>query len=97
MRASKSYYSVVIPFECSFRRSVCHAGTGCPVERRPSIYTVTKLIETCTDLRCPFCSFFIEAPRIGSQGYVPAETDVLRAKQYGHHITETHFDVGQLS
>ncbi|KIM73143.1 hypothetical protein PILCRDRAFT_81366, partial [Piloderma croceum F 1598] len=42
-------------------------------------------------------SFFNEAPRIGEQGYVPTETDVLHVRQKSTGITETHFNMGQLS
>jgi hypothetical protein len=42
-------------------------------------------------------SFFNEALRIGEQGYVPTETDVLRARQKSTGITETRFNMGQLS
>jgi len=41
--------------------------------------------------------FFNEALRIGEQGYVPTETDVLRARQKSTGITETRFNMGQLS
>lgn len=41
--------------------------------------------------------FFSEAVRIGEQGYVPTETDVLRARQKSTDITETRFNMGQLS
>lgn len=38
--------------------------------------------------------FFSEAVRIGEQGYVPTETDVLRARQKSTDITETRFNMG---
>ncbi|KIM76509.1 hypothetical protein PILCRDRAFT_797459 [Piloderma croceum F 1598] len=41
--------------------------------------------------------FFDEALRIGEQDYVPTETDVLCARQKSTGITETHFNIGQLS
>lgn len=41
--------------------------------------------------------FFNEALRIGEQGYVPTETAVLRARQKSTGITETRFNMGQLS
>jgi len=44
-----------------------------------------------------FCSFFSEVLRIGSPGYLPNETDVLRARQKSVGITETRFSMGQLS
>ena len=40
--------------------------------------------------------FFIEAVRIGVQGYVPTEMDVLRACQKMVGITETQFSMGQV-
>ena len=40
--------------------------------------------------------FFIEAVRIGVQGYVPTETDVLSACQKTVGITETQFSMGQV-
>lgn len=40
---------------------------------------------------------FSEAVRISEQGYVPTETDVLRARQKTVGITETRFSMGQLS
>jgi guanine nucleotide-binding protein subunit alpha len=50
------------------------------------------------DLPSPlFRSFFNEALRIGEQGYIPTETDVLRARQKSTGITETRFNMGQLS
>ena len=45
----------------------------------------------------PSYSFFNEALRIGEHGYVPTETDVLRARQKSTGITETRFNMGQLS
>jgi hypothetical protein len=42
-------------------------------------------------------SFFNEALRIGEQGYISTETDVLRARQKSTGITETLFNMGQLS
>lgn len=42
-------------------------------------------------------SFFTDAVRIGEQGYIPTETDVLRARQKSTGITETRFNMGQLS
>ncbi|KZP09502.1 G-protein alpha subunit [Athelia psychrophila] len=41
--------------------------------------------------------FFEQAQRIGQPGYVPNETDVLRARQKSTGITETRFNMGQLS
>ncbi|KZP19910.1 guanine nucleotide-binding protein alpha-3 subunit [Athelia psychrophila] len=41
--------------------------------------------------------FFENAVRIGEPGYVPTESDVLRARQKTTGITETRFDMGQLS
>ncbi|KAF8880345.1 heterotrimeric G-protein alpha subunit, GPA3-like protein [Gymnopilus junonius] len=41
--------------------------------------------------------FFGEVLRIGSPGYLPNETDVLRARQKSVGITETRFTMGQLS
>ncbi|KAF9047892.1 heterotrimeric G-protein alpha subunit, GPA3-like protein [Panaeolus papilionaceus] len=41
--------------------------------------------------------FFNEVLRIGSPGYLPNETDVLRARQKSVGITETRFTMGQLS
>ncbi|KAF7972378.1 hypothetical protein HWV62_1090 [Athelia sp. TMB] len=41
--------------------------------------------------------FFENAIRIGEQGYVPTEPDVLRARQKSTGITETRFNMGQLS
>lgn len=42
-------------------------------------------------------SFFGEVLRIGTPGYLPNETDVLRARQKSVGITETRFTMGQLS
>jgi guanine nucleotide-binding protein G(i) subunit alpha len=42
-------------------------------------------------------SFFSEVLRIGSPGYLPNETDVLRARQKSVGIAETRFQMGQLS
>ncbi|RDB16234.1 Guanine nucleotide-binding protein subunit alpha [Hypsizygus marmoreus] len=42
-------------------------------------------------------SFFGEVLRIGTPGYLPNETDVLRARQKSLGITETRFTMGQLS
>ena len=42
-------------------------------------------------------SFFTEVKRIGRSGYVPDETDVLRARLKSTGITETRFNMGQLS
>jgi hypothetical protein len=42
-------------------------------------------------------STFNEALRIGEQGYILTETDVLRARQKSTRITETQFNMGQLS
>lgn len=42
-------------------------------------------------------SFFNNVLRIGAPGYVPTETDVLRARQKSVGITETRFSMGQLS
>lgn len=41
--------------------------------------------------------FFTEVNRIGKPGYVPTETDVLRARQKSTGIVETRFNMGQLS
>ena len=41
--------------------------------------------------------FFTEVNRIGRPGYVPTETDVLRARQKSTGIVETRFNMGQLS
>ncbi|KAF8872817.1 heterotrimeric G-protein alpha subunit, GPA3-like protein [Infundibulicybe gibba] len=41
--------------------------------------------------------FFNEALRIGTAGYLPNETDVLRAPHESQGITETRFNMGQLS
>ncbi|KAG5645861.1 guanine nucleotide-binding protein subunit alpha [Asterophora parasitica] len=41
--------------------------------------------------------FFSEVLRIGTPGYVPNETDVLRARQKSLGITETRFTMGNLS
>ncbi|KAH8105749.1 guanine nucleotide binding protein, alpha subunit [Phellopilus nigrolimitatus] len=41
--------------------------------------------------------FFSEVKRVGSTGYVPTETDVLRARQKSTGIIETCFNMGQLS
>ncbi|KAF5355149.1 hypothetical protein D9756_005731 [Leucocoprinus leucothites] len=41
--------------------------------------------------------FFNNVLRIGAPGYVPTETDVLRARQKSVGITETRFSMGQLS
>ncbi|KAF8176977.1 heterotrimeric G-protein alpha subunit, GPA3-like protein [Pholiota molesta] len=41
--------------------------------------------------------FFSEVLRIGSPGYLPNETDVLRARQKSVGIAETRFQMGQLS
>lgn len=41
--------------------------------------------------------FFNNVLRIGAPGYVPDETDVLRARQKSVGITETRFSMGQLS
>ncbi|KAF8872816.1 heterotrimeric G-protein alpha subunit, GPA3-like protein [Infundibulicybe gibba] len=41
--------------------------------------------------------FFGEALRIGAPGYLPNETDVLRAPHESKGITETRFTMGQLS
>ncbi|KAF8956362.1 heterotrimeric G-protein alpha subunit, GPA3-like protein [Flammula alnicola] len=41
--------------------------------------------------------FFEEVLRIGSPGYLPNETDVLRARRKSEAITETRFTMGQLS
>jgi hypothetical protein len=42
-------------------------------------------------------SFFNEALRIGEQGYVPMEMDILHARQKSTGITETWFNMCQLS
>jgi guanine nucleotide-binding protein subunit alpha len=41
--------------------------------------------------------FFTEVLRIGEPGYIPTETDVLRARQKSTGITETRFNLGPLS
>jgi guanine nucleotide-binding protein G(i) subunit alpha len=41
--------------------------------------------------------FFQEVLRIGSPDYIPTETDVLRARAKSTGITETRFNMGQLS
>jgi guanine nucleotide-binding protein subunit alpha len=41
--------------------------------------------------------FFNEVLRIGSPNYLPTETDVLRARLKTTGITETRFNMGQLS
>ncbi|THH00498.1 hypothetical protein EW145_g7071 [Phellinidium pouzarii] len=41
--------------------------------------------------------FFSEVQRIARTGYVPTETDVLRARQKSTGIVETRFNMGQLS
>ncbi|EIW80154.1 heterotrimeric G protein alpha subunit [Coniophora puteana RWD-64-598 SS2] len=41
--------------------------------------------------------FFSEVKRIGGQDYCPTETDVLRARAKTTGITETRFNMGQLS
>jgi len=43
------------------------------------------------------CSFFDEVSRIGGLNYIPTETDVLRARAKSTGITETRFNMGQLS
>ena len=45
----------------------------------------------------PFCSFFGEVLRIGFPGYLPNETDILRARQKSVGITETRFTMGRQS
>lgn len=47
--------------------------------------------------RIRFYSFFGEVLQIGTPGYLPNETDVLRARQKSFGITETRFTMGQLS
>lgn len=42
-------------------------------------------------------SFFAQVERICSKGYVPSESDVLRARAKTTGITETRFNMGQLS
>jgi guanine nucleotide-binding protein subunit alpha len=42
-------------------------------------------------------SFFEEVSRIGGLNYIPTETDVLRARAKSTGITETRFNMGQLS
>lgn len=44
-----------------------------------------------------FDSFFEHVLRIGTPGYRPNETDVLRARRKTFGITETRFSMGQLS
>jgi hypothetical protein len=41
--------------------------------------------------------FFAQVLQIGDPVYVPAETDILRARQKSTGITETWFNLGQLS
>ncbi|KAL0955378.1 hypothetical protein HGRIS_001626 [Hohenbuehelia grisea] len=41
--------------------------------------------------------FFSEVQRIGQPGFIPTETDVLRARAKSTGITETRFNMGQLS
>ncbi|TFK45402.1 heterotrimeric G protein alpha subunit [Heliocybe sulcata] len=41
--------------------------------------------------------FFQEAPRIGSQAYLPTEADVLRVREKSTGVKETRFSIGQLS
>jgi len=41
--------------------------------------------------------FFQEAQRIGSSNYLPSEADVLRSRKESVGITETRFNMGQLS
>lgn len=41
--------------------------------------------------------FFTEVLRIGAPQYLPTETDVLRARLKTTGITETRFNMGQLS
>src|SRR5262245_5579994 len=48
-------------------------------------------------MRCVRTSFFGEVQRIGTSNYVPTETDVLRARAKSTGITETRFNMGQLS
>lgn len=43
------------------------------------------------------CSFFQHVRRIASPDYVPEEADVLRARTKTTGISETRFDMGQLS
>ena len=43
------------------------------------------------------CSFFGAVRRIGDEGYIPDETDVLRARTKTTGIMETRFNVNQLS
>ena len=60
--------------------------------------SVPETMKRIADLPSPlFRSFFNEALRIGEQGYIPTETDVLRARQKSTGITETRFNMGQLS
>lgn len=42
-------------------------------------------------------SFFDGVSRIGGLNYIPTETDVLRARAKSTGITETRFNMGQLS
>jgi guanine nucleotide-binding protein G(i) subunit alpha len=49
------------------------------------------------DSPAPARSFFSHAPRIGAPEYVPNEDDVLRARAKSTGITETRFNMGQLS
>lgn len=42
-------------------------------------------------------SFFSEVRRIGSPDYIPNEADVLRARTKTTGISETRFNMGQLS
>ena len=42
-------------------------------------------------------SFFTAVRRIGAHGYIPDEADVLRARTKTTGISETRFNMGQLS
>lgn len=56
----------------------------------------TLLLETSLTFPVGF-SFFDEIKRIGAQGYVPNESDVLHARTKTTGISETKFKSGQLS
>ncbi|KAF9444173.1 heterotrimeric G-protein alpha subunit, GPA3-like protein [Macrolepiota fuliginosa MF-IS2] len=61
---------------------------------------VSKVIEDHMNGPSTFDSpiyFFDNIIRIGAPGYVPTETDILRARSGNGGITETRFNIGQLS
>ncbi|KAF9474876.1 hypothetical protein BDN70DRAFT_884349, partial [Pholiota conissans] len=61
-----------------------------PIPHLPHVYPTTNAILVSY-------SFFSEVLRIGALGYLPNETDVLRARQKSVGIAETRFQMGQLS